>query len=99
MSEEIRKRFPIGAIVCGSVVSHRHFGFFVDIGLSDVPGLVQITDFADSVRVTVDQFPPIGTKVSAIVLGYRFSDPDYKQIWLGMKQSQLAIQEMNNSPG
>lgn len=87
---EIERRFPIGRIVQGTVVNHRPFGIFVDLGIADVLGLVEIVNFVDSGGMSPSQYPPIGNEISAIVLGYRFSDAEHRQISLGMRPSQLA---------
>jgi ribosomal protein S1 len=41
--EEAKQRFPIGCRVRGTVVDHRPFGIFVDLGDPVALGLVQIT--------------------------------------------------------
>jgi ribosomal protein S1 len=87
MWEEVKKRFPIGARTRGVVVQHCPFGIFVDLGDPDVKGLVQITDFLDEGRMTSEQYPPIGAVIDAVVLGH--TDERRKQVWLGMRPSQL----------
>jgi hypothetical protein len=49
--------------------------------------LIQITDFKDEGRMTVDQYPDVGERITTVVLGFKESG---NQIWLGMKPSQIA---------
>lgn len=81
----LKKRLQIGQIIEGIVLQHEPFGIFVDVGY-DYQGIVQITDFKDSGVMTLDQYPDIGQRVSAVILGFKESG---QQIWLGMKPSQL----------
>lgn len=86
MWEEIKQRLPIGTRLSGVVTEHRHFGFFVDIGESEAIGLVQITDIVDEGGMTPEQYPAVGATIEAVVLGHNDRS---KQIWLGMRPSQL----------
>jgi ribosomal protein S1 len=88
MWEEAKKRFPVGARVRGIVTQHQPFGIFVDLNDPVALGLVQITELLDKERVTPEQFPPIGASIEAVVLGH--TDDRRKQVWLGMKPSQLS---------
>jgi hypothetical protein len=47
---------------------------------------VEITEFKDSGRMTSEESPLVGSVVFGVVLGFKESG---KQIWLGMKPSQL----------
>jgi hypothetical protein len=85
--DEAKRRFPVGSRVQGTVVDHRPFGIFVDVGDPVALGLVSITDFCDEGRMTVEQYPPIGSSIEAVVLGH--TNDGRKQIWLGLKPSQL----------
>jgi ribosomal protein S1 len=76
-----------GAIVQGAVQRHLPFGVFVEIRGVPFTGLVQIVDFKDEGVMTVDEYPPIGSYIKAVVLGFRDSN---NQISLGMRPSQLA---------
>jgi ribosomal protein S1 len=87
MWEEAKRRFPIGSRVQGTVTAHQPFGVFVNIGDADALGLIQITDFLDSGRMTVEQYPPVGALIDAVVLGH--TDARRKQVWLEVKPSQL----------
>lgn len=82
----IKRSITIGAMVRGAVVRHEPFGVFVSIEGVSFPGLIQITDFKDSARMTPQEYPPLGTTMSAVVLGYQKGT---KQIWLGVKPSQM----------
>jgi ribosomal protein S1 len=85
--EEAKLRFPTGRLVIGTVSQHHPFGIFVDLGDPVAKGLVQITDFVDEGQMTLEQYPPIGSTIRAIALGH--TDDSRKQVWLGMKPSQL----------
>jgi ribosomal protein S1 len=87
MWDEAKRRFPPGARVSGIVTQHFPFGVFVDLGDPVAIGLIQITDFVDEGRMTQDQFPPIGSKIEAVVLGH--TDDRRKQVWLSAKPSLL----------
>lgn len=87
MWEETKLRFPIGRLVRGVVTAHHPFGIFVDLGDPIATGLVQITDFVDSGRMTPEQYPRLGESIEGVVLGH--TDERRKQIWLGVKPSQL----------
>jgi pimeloyl-ACP methyl ester carboxylesterase len=68
------------------VKAHQPFGAFTSIPNVPFDGLIQITDISDGRRVTPSDFPPIGSEVETIVLGFKEFG---KQIWLGMRPSQL----------
>jgi ribosomal protein S1 len=88
MWDEAKKRFPVGARVRGVVTQHHPFGIFVDLGDPVALGLVQITEFLDEGRMTPEQYPPVGAFIEAAVLGH--TDDRRKQVWLGMRPSQLS---------
>jgi len=85
--DSVKQSMRVGARVKGIVREHRPFGIFVS--LDDVPfrGLIQITDFKDADRMTPDEYPNLGTALEAIVLGFKEQE---RQIWLGVKPSQLS---------
>ena len=85
--EEAGRRFPAGRLVTGAVTAHRPFGVFVDLGDPGATGLVQIPEFLDGGRMTAEQYPPVGTPVTAIVLGH--TDVARRQVWLGMRPTVL----------
>jgi ribosomal protein S1 len=87
MWEAAKKRFPAGRVVHGTVSAHCPFGIFVDLGDPIATGLVQITEFLDSGRMTPDQYPAVGETVAAVVLGH--TDEGRKQVWLCMRPSVL----------
>jgi len=88
--EELKSALPVGSKIRGTVLRHAPFGIFVAIPTSPFDGLVQITDFKDSGRMAPNEYPPLGSTIEAIVLGFKESG---KQIWLGMKPSQLRDAE------
>jgi len=91
MSDEwdrVKTALPVGKKVHGTVLSHHPFGVFVQIDDIAFKGLVAIPDFKESgQRMTPEEYPPIGSEVEAVVLGFRDSN---NQIGLGMRPSQMA---------
>ena len=83
---EIKRSLPIGTLASCVVARHAPFGVLVEIAGVPFDGLVQITDFKDEGRMTVDEFPPVGSVLTAVVLGFKETG---KQIWLGLKPSQV----------
>lgn len=84
---DLKRSLHVGSIVSCVVIRHAPYGFLVDIHGTSFKGLVQITDFKDEGRVTMAEFPPIDSKMKAVVLGFQEST---KEVWLGVKPSQLA---------
>jgi ribosomal protein S1 len=85
--EAVKVAFPIGTRVRGTVVQHAPYGVFVDVPGIPFKGLVQITDFRDSGRMTPAEYPAVGSVVEAVVLGFKEIG---NQVWLGMRASQLC---------
>jgi hypothetical protein len=56
-------------MVRGVVTRHEVYGFFVDIG-EDVEGIALLTRMTDLPDAPTPEFPPIGTLVEAVLLGY-----------------------------
>jgi ribosomal protein S1 len=84
--DDIKNSLNAGDIVDGVIIRHEAYGAFVELGLG-FEGLIQITDFKDEGRMTVDQYPDVGERITTVVLGFKESG---NQIWLGMKPSQIA---------
>lgn len=82
---EVKKQLPVGSMIEGRVTRHEAYGMFVDIGL-ECEGLIQIVDIKDEGRATPDDYPSIGTRVVARVLGFKENN---RQVSLGMKPSHL----------
>lgn len=87
MWEEVKRQFPVGSVVTGTVTLHQPFGVFVDLGDPDCYGLVEIPEFLDAGRMTVDQYPPVGSTVRAVVMHH--GDEDHR-VWLTMRPSRLG---------
>ncbi len=84
--EELKVSLRIGTKVRCKVLRHAPFGIFVS--LPDIPfdGLVQITDFKDTERMTPNEYPALESTIDAVVLGFKETG---NQIWLGVKPSQI----------
>jgi ribosomal protein S1 len=88
--EKLKQSLPIGSIVSGVATRHAPFGVFVTITGVPFDGLIQITDFKDTGRMTPDEFPAIGSNLGAVVLGFKETG---RQIWLGIRPSQIEKAE------
>ncbi len=84
--DELNDTLRVGTRVRGTVARHAPFGMLAFIPGIPFDGLVQITDFKDSGRMTPSEYPPLGSLIEAVVLGFKETG---NQIWLGMKPSQL----------
>jgi ribosomal protein S1 len=85
--EEVKDSLPIGTKVRGKVLRHAPFGIFVSLPGIPFDGLLQITDFKDTGRMIPKEYPALESTIDAVVLGFKETG---KQIWLGMKPSQIA---------
>ncbi len=85
--DSLKSALAVGTKVHGKVLRHAPFGVFVAIPGVPFDGLIQITDFKDNGRMSPAEFPVIGSTLEAIVLGYKETG---RQIWLGVKPSQLG---------
>ena len=83
---DAKYRLRAGTIVPVTIISHESFGVFSRIEGIPFLGLITITNFKDSGRMTRQELPPIGAIVEAVVLGPAEHD---RQIHLGVKPSQL----------
>jgi predicted RNA-binding protein with RPS1 domain len=75
-----------GQLVWGVVREHQPFGVFIDIG-EDEPGVAVITMLEDEPRSRTPEFPPVGSKVDAVFLG--FSGPG-RQPRLSLRPADVA---------
>jgi ribosomal protein S1 len=85
--EKIRIEYPIGSIVVGPVEHHANFGVFVNLGIENIKGLIEVVDFLDSGIMTKFLYPALGQQVKAVVIGYSTHN---NQIRLSMKPSSFA---------
>ena len=80
---EVAQKFPVGAIVEGSVTSLQKFGAFVQLA-EGVEGMIHIGDLASDKRLNHPQdVVKVGQVVKALILE---ADVDRRRIRLGMKQ-------------
>jgi hypothetical protein len=86
--ERAKHSLRVGDRIKGIVRSHEPYGVFVEIAGVPFRGLVQITDFKDNGRMTVEEYPRLGDEIEACVLGFKDVG---QQIWLGMKPSQTKV--------
>ena len=86
---ELERRFPEGSFTRGVVTHHVSFGFFVDLGTSEADGLVRIIDVKDEGPVMKDDYPPIGSEVSAYVWGVESGGGTRPQVTLSIKPSLM----------
>ncbi len=67
MSHDSQPR--VGQVVRGRVVEHHPYGITVDIGAPQL-GVVVITMLEDEPRSQHPRFPPVGTEVECVLLGF-----------------------------
>ncbi|MBD2603999.1 S1 RNA-binding domain-containing protein [Scytonema hofmannii FACHB-248] len=84
--EEIKDYLKLGSKLTGVVTKHFPFGIFVALPGIKFTGLVEIPDFKDEGYMTPSEYPPVGSSVDIVVLGFKETG---QQIRLGMKPSQL----------
>jgi ribosomal protein S1 len=94
--DSLKQTLRVGTKLRGNVTHHAPYGIFVDIKGIPFPGLVQITEFKDSGRMTSEEYPSVGSVVVVVVLGFKDHE---KQIWLGMKPSQLCHRKEDTNSG
>ena len=81
--EEAPKKFPVGSVVEGTVVSLAKFGAFVELA-EGVDGMIHIGDITHEKRLDhPKEALSVGQRVKAVVLEL---DPERRRIRLGMKQ-------------
>jgi len=85
--DEIQRKLPGGSLVSCTITRHAPYGAFARISEVPFDGLIQITDFKDEGRMMADEFPAIGSTLTAVVLGFKEAG---HQIWLGVKPSQIG---------
>ena len=81
---EILNKYSICDLVEGTVILHRHYGVFLDIGEEDIWGFIDIGQFIEYKAITSDKFPAIGSKVTAVIVAF---DESAKEIRLSVKPS------------
>jgi ribosomal protein S1 len=86
--EAAKRAFPPGARVTGTVQAQVPFGVFVNIPDSPFQGLIMLVHFKDGERMTKDELPPVGSRVSAVVLGHKEFE---HQIVLSVRPSDLGV--------
>ena len=85
--DEIRRKLPAGSPVSCTITRHAPYGVFANIPGLPFDGLIQITDFKDEGRISTDEYPAVGSTLTAVVLGFKETG---HQIWLGVKPSQIG---------
>ena len=68
-TSEVKKRFPRGKKVRGIVRSHAHFGYFIDIPGTEIPGLIETVLLEPSEKPNLE----IGSTIEAVILHFRDS--------------------------
>jgi len=84
---QVKSKYRLGELIYGKVEYHLPFGIFVNLDDETVRGIVQITDFVDTVDMTPEMYPDIGSSIGAVVIGY--TEDERNQIWLSVKPSVL----------
>ncbi|GFE67905.1 hypothetical protein [Chroococcus sp. FPU101] len=71
----------------GKVEYHTPFGIFIDLGESEIKGLIKIPDFLDEGEMIQEMYPEIGATIGAVVVGYNQSND--REVYLNAKPSVL----------
>ncbi|MFN0016780.1 MAG: 30S ribosomal protein S1 [Pirellulaceae bacterium] len=83
--ENVVDKYPVGAVVKGSVVNVMSYGAFVKLE-AGIEGLVHISEMSWTRRVNhPSELVNIGDEISVVILGV---DKEGQQLSLGMKQTQ-----------
>lgn len=69
IKKDINKKAPPGSLLKGVVTVHATFGIMLDIGLENVTGVIDLTDFLDEGKMNYSFYPPIGTQIETVVIG------------------------------
>ena len=69
--ESLKQTLRVGTKLRGKVTHHAPYGIFVEIKGAPFAGLVPITDFKDSGSMTPEEYPPVGSVVDGVVLGFK----------------------------
>lgn len=85
--EDIRSKYKLGDFVLGKVEYHTPFGIFIDLGESEIKGLIKIPDFLDEGEMSQEMYPEIGATIGAVVVGYNQSN--HREVYLNAKPSVL----------
>ena len=83
-----KKPFSPNQFIDGIVIAHFPYGFIVDLDDQNYIGIVPIIEIKDIGKVTINDYPPINTKIKALILG--ISDSiinEKKEIYLSIKPS------------
>jgi small subunit ribosomal protein S1 len=70
--ENVKRRYPIGSVVEGTVVKVAPFGVFVDLGVG-FEGLLLVPEMAGDTRKQIKDYPQVGQRVAATVIWH--NDP------------------------
>ncbi len=71
MDSKKQTRFAIGNVINCEVVQHAPFGVLVVIDDEETSGILERIRMEQDGFNTPDDYPPVGTKISAKVLGIR----------------------------
>lgn len=82
--EDVKRDYPVGAMVTGTVVHRAVFGVFVQIPNCAL-GLIVAPEISKDKSLKPEDFPEVGEKISARVAGYRDSN------------QQVALTMLSNS--
>jgi ribosomal protein S1 len=66
---KIQDKLKVGQDVTGVVTRHETFGIFIDIG-EIFECLLQITEFPGDYKRSIEDYPPIGSEVTARIIGF-----------------------------
>jgi hypothetical protein len=85
--DDIQRTLQVGSLVSCDVTRHAPFGVFARISGVPFDGLIEITGFKATGKMTAEEYPAVGSTLTAVVLGFKQTG---QQLWLGVKPSQPA---------
>ena len=68
--ERIISSIKLGDKITGTVTSHKAYGLYLDLGFS-FPGFVDRLNIIDEEVVSEENYPPIGSMVTGVVLSFQ----------------------------
>lgn len=69
--EQVQKQFKVGDSIACVVTSHQPFGLLVEIEEPPIWGVIERIGMSKQGYVTPEEYPPVGSKICGILLGFR----------------------------
>jgi ribosomal protein S1 len=69
--DEIQRTLPVGSLVSCEVTRHVPFGVLARMSGIPFDGLIEITGFKDPGKMTAEEYPAVGSTLTAVVSGFK----------------------------